>query len=363
MKMKQILPLVMMAAAPLSALAQNGVGIREQNFDKSVKPADDFYEFATGGWQKLNPLPAAFSRFGSFDQLQEDNNKRINTILNDLYKKKSKQGSVEQKLGDFYRLAMDSVRRNNDGVSPVKPLLDEFENAKTLEELRNLQLKYAVFGYGEPLGYGFDADQKDAKNNILNIYQGGLTLGQKEYYLDNDTATVRIRNAYKKFIADMFQNFGFAKADAEQKSQAILRFETMLALISKNNTELRDVEANYNKTTLQNFALSYPNIPLEKMANAQGIDSRYIQSLVLGQPSFLAGLDKLEATETAFGLRARMEWDAMLFAANYLDDATRAKYFDFFSKTMRGTKADYPRWKRATQQAERTMGEALGRIY
>lgn len=363
MKMKQILPIMMMAAAPLTAVAQNGVGIREQNLDKSVKPADDFYEFATGGWQKLNPLPAAFSRFGSFDLLQEENNKRINSILTDLYKKKGKKGTVEQKLGDFYRLSMDSVRRNKEGVSPVKPLLDEFKAAKNIEELRNLQLKYAIFGYGEPISYGFDADQKDAKNNILNIFQGGLTLGQKEYYLDNDTATVKIRNAYKKFIADMFRNFGFSQAEADRKGNYILRFETMLALISKNNTELRDVEANYNKMTLQQFATNYPHILLEKMANAQGVDSKYIQNLMIGQPAFVAGLDKLESTETAEGLRTRMEWDVILSAANYLDDATREKYFNFFSKTIRGTKADYPRWKRATQQAESIMGEALGRIY
>ena len=104
-------------------------------------------------WQKLNPLPGAFSRFGSFDQLQENNNKRINTILTDLLKKQGKEGSTERKLGDFYKLAMDSVRRNKEGVSPVKPLLNEMENAKSLSDLRALQLKYASFGYGVPMGY------------------------------------------------------------------------------------------------------------------------------------------------------------------------------------------------------------------
>lgn len=127
MKIKAMLPMMMIASVPLVSMAQGQAGIRETNLDKSVRPADDFYQFATGGWQKNNPLPAAFSRFGSFDQLQEDNNKRINTILTELLKKKTKQGTIEQKLGDFYKLAMDSVRRNKEGVSPLMPLINEME--------------------------------------------------------------------------------------------------------------------------------------------------------------------------------------------------------------------------------------------
>ena len=354
---------MLLASVPFIAMAQGQAGIKAENLDKSVRPADDFFRFATGGWQKLNPLPGAFSRFGSFDQLQENNNKRINTILTDLLKKQGKEGSVERKLGDFYKLAMDSVRRNKEGVSPVKPLLDEMENAKTLTDLRNLQIKYATFGYGVPFGYGFDADQKNAKQNILNLGQGGLTLGQKEYYLDNDKATSEIRNAYRQFIVNMFRLFGFSDTQAQARRDAIMRYETMLALISKSNTELRDVEANYNKMTLDEFKEKYPNLPLESLANAEGIQSKDIQTMVVGQPSFFAGVDKLASTGNADELRARMEWDAILSSANCLSDNVRAEYFNFFSKTMRGTKEDYPRWKRATRQVEEQMGEPLGRIY
>ena len=363
MRIKKLLPMMLLASAPFTAMAQGQAGIKAENLDKSVRPADDFFTFATGGWQKLNPLPGAFSRFGSFDQLQENNNKRINTILTDLLKKQGKEGSVEKKLGDFYKLAMDSVRRNKEGVSPVKPLLDEMENAKTLTDLRNLQIKYATFGYGVPFGYGFDADQKNAKQNILNLGQGGLTLGQKEYYLDNDKATSEIRNAYRQFIVNMFRLFGFSDAQAQAKRDAIMRYETMLALISKSNTELRDVEANYNKMTLDEFKEKYPHLPLESLANAEGIQSKDIQTMVVGQPSFFAGVDKLASTGNADELRARMEWDAILSSANCLSDNVRAEYFNFFSKTMRGTKEDYPRWKRATRQVEEQMGEPLGRIY
>lgn len=361
--MKQIIPIMLIASAPLTGMAQNKSGIVVDNLDKTTNPTEDFYKFATGGWQKNNPLPAAYSRFGSFDQLQEDNNKRINAILSDLLKKNYKAGTTEYKLSEFYKLSMDSVRRNEEGVRPVMPILNEMEAAKTLADLRKVQLNHPVAGYGIPLGYGFGADEKNAKMNILQISQGGLTLGLKEYYLDNDAATKTIRDAYKQHIVKMFKLFGFDEAAAMAKRDAIMRFETSVALISKNRTELRDVEANYNKTTLEAFKTDYPNIPLEEMANAEGIKSEYLKDIVVGQPTFLAGVDKLLSVLTADDLRAIMEWDAILSAASYLSDDIQAANFEFFGKVMRGRQEDYPRWKRATNQVESQMGEALGKMY
>ena len=361
--MKQIIPIMLIASAPLTGMAQNKSGIVVDNLDKTTNPTEDFYKFATGGWQKNNPLPAAYSLFGSFDQLQEDNNKRINAILSDLLKKNYKAGTTEYKLSEFYKLSMDSVRRNEEGVRPVMPILNEMEAAKTLADLRKVQLNHPVAGYGIPLGYGFGADEKNAKMNILQISQGGLTLGLKEYYLDNDAATKTIRDAYKQHIVKMFKLFGFDEAAATAKRDAIMRFETSVALISKNRTELRDVEANYNKTTLEAFKTDYPNIPLEEMANAEGIKSEYLKDIVVGQPTFLAGVDKLLSVLTADDLRAIMEWDAILSAASYLSDDIQAANFEFFGKVMRGRQEDYPRWKRATNQVESQMGEALGKMY
>ncbi len=361
--MKQIIPIMLIASAPLTGMAQNKSGIVVDNLDKTANPTEDFYKFATGGWQKNNPLPAAYSRFGSFDQLQEDNNKRINAILSELLKKNYKAGTTEYKLSEFYKQAMDSVRRNEEGVRPVMPILNEMEAAKTLADLRKVQLNHPVAGYGIPLGYGFGADEKNAKMNILQISQGGLTLGLKEYYLDNDAATKTIRDAYKQHIVKMFKLFGFDEAAATAKRDAIMRFETSVALISKNRTELRDVEANYNKTTLEAFKTDYPNIPLEEMANAEGIKSEYLKDIVVGQPTFLAGVDKLLSVLNADDLRAIMEWDAILSAASYLSDDIQAANFEFFGKVMRGRQEDYPRWKRATNQVESQMGEALGKMY
>ena len=295
--------------------------------------------------------------------MQEDNNKRINTILSELQKKQYKNGTIEQKLSDFYKLALDVDRRNKDGIAPVKNLLDEIEGAKSVKALRDLQLKYAAQGYGVQFSSGFGADEKDVKNNILNIYQSGLTLGQKDYYLNNDSATVAIRDAYKKYIKQMFVLYGFNEAEAQKRSDEVFRQETLVALISKSMTELRDPQANYNKMTLAEVKEDYPNIPIEQLANAEGIKSSYIQKMIVGQPAFMTGLDKLMSLQTADDIKALMEWDVICSSANYLTDAIREANFDFFGKTMSGRKEDYPLWKRATNQVEAQMGEALGRIY
>ena len=361
--MRMIIPMMMIAAMPMGVDAQNKSGLVMSNLDKTVKPADDFYQFATGGWQKNNPLPAAYSRFGSFDLLAENNNKQINGILTELQKKKYKTGTIEQKLSDFYKLALDVDARNKAGIAPVKPMLDEISAAQTKADLFKLQQKYA----DQSLGVDFDtyigADDKNVTMNILNLSQGGLTLGQKDYYMNNDAATVAIREAYKKYIAKMFQLYGFSEAEAQQNAQRIFQHETSIALISKSRTELRDPQANYNKMTLKEFQQNYPNIPLEALCNAEGIKSECIQEMIVGQPAFFAGIDKLNAAEDAQTLKALILWGVIQNSSAYLTDEIREADFDFFGKTMSGRQQDYELWKRAVNQVQSQMGEALGRMY
>ena len=354
-----------MASVSMMTMAQStlGSGLNVSDFDKSVRPGDDFYEYACGGWMKANPLPAAYSRYGSFDRLAEDNNKRINGILKELQENTYQEGTVEQKLSDLYKLAMDSARREQDGLAPLMPVIKRLEAAKTKEQLFAIQLEMMPYGNSEFFASYIGADEMNATQNILTFAQGGLTLGQKEYYLENDEATVKIREAYKKHIVRMFQLFGFKKAVAEKKMKNILKVETALAKVSKSRTELRDPIANYNKMALKELNTICPNFQIERQMNAKGIKSEYIQDVVVGQVEFMKAADKLFNTLTAAEYRDVMEWGQIDGNTGYLNDAVRAANFDFYGKVFSGRKEDHPLWRRSTNQVQNVMGEALGRIY
>ena len=364
MKLKTIM-MMAISAFSLSLSAQETLksGINMGDLDQSVRPADDFYEYACGGWMKANPLPAAYSRYGSFDRLGEDNNKRINGILKELQENTYPAGSVEQKLSDLYKLAMDSARREKDGLAPVMPLIQRMEAAKTKEQLFAIQLEMMPYGDAELFVAYIGADEKNATQNILNFMQGGLTLGQKDYYVENDEATVKIREAYKKHIVRMFQLYGFKKGVAEKKMKNILKVETALAKASKSRTEMRDPIANYNKMALKELDALCPHLQIERQMNAKGIKSQYIQEVVGGQVEFMKAADKIFETMTPAEYRDVMEWGQIDGYTGYLNDEVRAANFDFYGKVLSGRKEDHPLWRRATSQVQSVMGEALGRIY
>lgn len=364
MKIKQILTTMAITTISLAANAQTlRSGIDKANLDQSVSPANDFYQYACGGWMKKNPLPPAYGRFGSFDQLAEDNSKRINTILSELLQGTYEEGTVEKKLSDLYKLAMDEKRRNSDGVAPVMTVIQLMEKAKTKAQLFDIQLSLAPYGDSEFMSAGFGADEKNATQNIMQVSQSGLALGMKDYYIDNDPETVKIREAYKSHIIRMFQLFGFTKSQATKKMKNVMALETEIAKNSRSRTELRDPQRNYNKTTLSQFEKDYPALCFEKVMNATGVDSRYMAEIVVGQPEFFAALNKIVEKMTPAQYRDYMEWGQILSAAGYLSEDVQKANFEFFGKVMAGKKEDHPLWRRATQQLESQMGQALGRIY
>ena len=342
---------------------QKLTGIDIENLDQTVDPATDFYRYANGGWMKRNPLPAAYSRYGAMQKLGEANNERIRSILDGLKGSSYAPGTTERKLSDLYMLAMDMDRRNQEGVTPLMGVIDQLEKATTLEALFEIHMQLAQQSNTGFLNTNFDADEKNAKQNILIVTQGGLALKQKAYYLDTDEATTNIREAYKQHIVKMMQLFGFTEQQATNKMTNILRLETELAKVSRSQTELRDPEANYNKTTLAQFEANYPHLQLQKSMQAQGADPADIQDLVVGQPEFFAGADKLVAAMTVDEYRDFLQWGEIIKAAEYLDDKTQATYFEFFGKVLSGRQQDYPLWQRSTKQVENEMGEALGKLF
>ena len=365
MNVKTMILTMALAAISMNGSAQEPLksGLNRADMNTSVKAGEDFYEYACCGWMKANPLPAAYSRFGSFDRLAEDNNERINGILKELQQGSYKQGTIEQKLSDYYKLAMDSARREQEDLQPVMPIIKKLEAAKTLKQLFEVQLEMAKYGDSEFYHAGMGADEKNASQNILSVNQGGLTLGQKDYYLETDEATTKIREAYKKHVVRMFQLYGFSKGQATKKMQNVWKLELALAKVSKSRTELRDPQANYNKMTLAEFNSKYPNLKLEQVMNAQGLQSKYMQELVVGQPAFMAGANELLGKMKPAEYRDYMEWGVIVGASSYLNDEVREANFDFFGRTMTGRKEDHPLWRRATSQVQGAMGQALGRIY
>lgn len=365
MKVRTFMTILAMASATTVVEAQDNLsaGIPLANLDRSQRPQDDFFQFACGGWMKDNPLPAAYARYGSFDKLRENNDKRINSILDELRNGEFAEGTVERKLSDLYKLACDSERRNKEGVEPIKPLIEKMEKAKTVEQLFDIQLSLAKYGDKEFFKAYYGTDRKNSKQNIYNVRQGGLTLGQKSYYLDQDEATAALREAYKKHIVRMFTLFGFKEKAAEKKMQNIIKLETTLAKASKSPAELRDPEANYHRMSRADFNGHYPNIKLDKQLVASGIDLKYVDELVVGQPEFMDAANKLVGALNADEYRDYMEWGQIMDATSYLSDDVVAANFDFFGKTMSGRKEDFPLWKRATDEVSNVLGEALGKMY
>ena len=338
-------------------------GINIADLDRTTSPAHDFYQYATGGWQKAHPLPAAYSRYGSFDMLAENNSKRLNALFKELQTGTFAKGTTEWKLATLYNIAMNSTRRTADGTTPLQPLLKKLEGAKTIAALKAIQYELAPMGDNEFYTTYFESDEKEASNMALHVAQGGITLGQKEYYVDTDSATTAIREAYKKHIVRMFQLFGFSEKQATAKMQNVMKVETALAQVSKTKAEMRDPEANYNKMTLAKFGELYPALCLEAQMNAAGIESKLMPTVIVGQPDFMAGADKVLAALTVDQYRDYMEWGQITSAADYLSDDIAAANFEFFGKTLSGTKEMHPLWKRVTTQIEKQMGQAMGKMY
>ena len=336
-------------------------GIDLNNLDTTALPGTDFYDYACGGWMKAHPLTAEYARFGSFDQLAENNNTQLRELIEGVAAQKNEPGSIADKIAQMFASAMDSVSLNKQGIEPIRKDLQRIDAVADKDELFRLASSFDVAGIGGLFGFYINADIKDSKMNLLQIMQAGLVMGQKEYYLDTDSATTGIREAYKQYMADLFRRCKVATDDVQARVDGVLALETRLAKISRSRTELRDDEKNYNKMTFEDLLRDYPGIDWKYFFNVHG--AKNIREVSVGQPEVIHEVEKLWAETSLDVLKDYTRWRLIDAAASYLDDEMRAASFNFYGRVMSGRQEDRPRWKRAVAATEGALGEAVGQLY
>ncbi len=345
------------STAPLTS------GIDLANLDTTAAPGTDFYRYATGGWSDSHPLTAEYARFGSFDLLAENNRTQLRELIEGVAAQKNEPGSIADKIAQMYNSAMDSVSLNAQGFEPIREDLQRIDGCYDKNELFHLYAGLQAEGIEGLFGFYIDADIKNSVMNLLQIWQSGLVMGQKEYYLDTDSATTAIRDAYKKYMQSLFLYCKVADSeeDAAARVDKVLAFETELAKASRTRTELRDDERNYNKMSYDSLRTAYPGIDWNFYFSIQG--AKGIKEVSVGQPEFIQAVEKLWADIDIPTLKDYIRWQLINSASNYLDDQMRAENFAFFGTVMSGRQEDRPRWKRAVSSTEGALGEAVGQLY
>ena len=336
-------------------------GIDLTNLDTTAVQGADFYQYACGGWMKKHPLTNEYSRFGSFDMLAENNREQLKGLIVEIAAGQNAQGTIGQKIGDIYKLAMDSVKLNADGVTPIQADLEKIASVKDKSEIVPLMAELAHSGVFPYFSFYVGADIMDSKSNLFQLYQGGISLGEKEYYLDNDDVTVNIRNKYKEHIVKMFQLAGFDEAAAKKKMEAVMDIETRIAKASFSAVEQRNPAANYHKMSLDELKKEIPGIDWDAFLN--GIGVKGVTELSVSQVDPIKEVEKIINSLPVENQIAYMQWSLIDRAAGYLSDDLVAQNFDFYGKTLSGKQTNQPCWKRAVSTVNGVLGEAVGQMY
>ena len=361
MKVKQILPVAVMAFATLTGCESKkemNMGVRPENMDLTAQKGADFYQYACGGWMAANPLTDEYSRFGSFDLLAENNREQLKGLIAEIASKEHEQGSVAQKIGDLYNLAMNTEKLNADGMTPIQPELDKINAISDKAGIIQAMADLTGSAY---FTYYVGADIMDSKNNIFQLHQGGIGLGEKEYYLDTDEATTNIREGYKAHIVKMFQLIGQDEKTATKNMEAVMEIETRLAKKAFSAVEQRNPAANYHMLTLDEVKKQIAGFDWDAYLNAVGVKG--VTSLNVSQ---------IEPVQEAVAIinempldkqKAYLQWKLIDDAAAYLSEDFVAQNFEFYGKVMSGKKEDQPRWKKAVGTVNGVLGEAVGQMY
>jgi putative endopeptidase len=332
------------------------------NMDTAVKPGDDFYKFANGSWLKNNPIPPEYSRYGVFELLEEDNYLQLKTILTEASAdKNATEGTVNQKIRDFYNSGMDTVKIDKNGISPLKAELDQIDAFATSADVQKmLILQHASGNY--PLFYLFSSpDEKNSNQVIAMAYQGGLGLPDRDYYLGDDERSKELRAKYLDHMAKMFVLAGSTPEQAAKDAEVVMKIETELAKISSTRLELRNPVANYNKTDLAGLQKMAPEIDWK--AYFDGIRLQATNEINVGQPKFISGMAKMINTVPVNDWKVYFRWDLINSAASSLSSDFDKEHFAFYGTVLSGAKEQQPRWKRMIDATSNSLGEAVGQLY
>lgn len=359
---------VSVLALALATVACNGKkegalsgGIDVANLDKTVSPKTDFYQYACGGWMKTHPLTDEYGRFGSFDLLAENNRTQLHGLIKGLATQQQEPGSIGQKIGDLYNLAMDSTKLNADGMKPMKPMLDKVAAVKDRKGLTVLAAEMTRQGLGAYFNLFIGADEKNSSMNIVQAFQGGLGLGDRDYYLSDDAHNKDIRAKYEAHIARMFRLAGYEEGQAVKAAGQAMAVETDLAKAAYDRVKARDPQANYHKMTVAELERQAPGIDWNLYFKSLGLPE--VKELNVAQPEALAEVAKQVGKGDLDAQKSYLLWKVIDGAASYLSDEFVEANFDFYGKVLSGTPEMQPRWKRAVSAVDGMMGEAVGKMY